>query len=148
MVKLLKVSLQQQLLDWGQILKFLKRKFLCHVSRPRMSWRQLWPRSSFSESLTHSNSFIQKICKKFCKDWDDAKEAEAFTPIRVRYSGGFDGNPRRAVEVSVETTEAAHGHVILPAVRFSVRELTCQSFIRIMGKHSIVTGVVFYPYFV
>ena len=54
--------------------------------------------------------------------------------VRVRFFGGFDGNPRRAVVLAVDTTEADYAHVLLPAVQFNVRLLKSRHFIRIIGK--------------
>ena len=65
---------------------------------------------------------------------DKQKQQNTFVDCRIKYFGGFDGNPRKAVVMPVNETAADFAHVILPAVQFNVRELGCIQFIRIMGK--------------
>ena len=83
-----------------------------------------------------NNKNFQEVCCIANVDYsgDPAAQRSVFVDVRLRYFGGFDGNPRRAVVRPVDETEADYAHVLLPAVQFNVRLLKCRQFVRVVGE--------------
>ena len=74
------------------------------------------------------------MCSKLMSNWKLSVEQAVFTDCRIRYNGSYDSNPRRHTVLPVNECNAEYGDVLLPAVRFNIRELSCEGFVRLVGK--------------
>ena len=85
--------------------------------------------------------FFKKLCRLADDDFKNKSsptgERVVFSDCRIRYSGGFDGNPRTAVVLPTNESRSEYGHCLIPGCTFEVGRLKKQTFIRIVGKFLI-----------
>ena len=64
----------------------------------------------------------------------DYEENRYFEPSFIRFHGGYGGHARVTTIVDANQPYSGPGQSLLPSVTFNVGELSCDQYIRLMGK--------------
>ena len=69
---------------------------------------------------------------------DHFVESNYFTPVFVKYHGGYSGFSRVATAVTIDNCLSGHGQVVVPAVKYDVGGLTGAQFLKTIGEFSVI----------